>query len=171
MQFRGLHIFEIGPCATSGQPAGTAPAINYQAAPGTGANAIVSGNIDTTGNANALIVGASISDDAGLYAGTSPLTFNDRSGWGSGFNSRAEDALLATGGVTYVAFTANTGTDNFQTGVMAFKAVTSGSASRLLQSVPHKVRVDHHQEALQFRQVSLLRRAPHYHLQHQCLRR
>jgi hypothetical protein len=134
MQFRGLHIFEIGPCATSGQPAGTAPAINYQTAPGTGANAIVSNNIDTTGNANALIVGASISDDALLDAGTSPLTWNDRGGWGSGFPSRAEDAVLATGGTTHVAFTAHTGTDNFQTGVMAFKAVGGVSNLSIWQS-------------------------------------
>ena len=134
MTFRGLHIFEVGPCATSGQPAGTAPAINYQAAPGAGNNAIVSGNIDTTGNNNALIVGASISDDALLDAGTSPLTWNDRGGWGSGFPSRAEDAVLATGGTTHVAFTAHTGTDNFQTGVMAFKAVGGVSNLSIWQS-------------------------------------
>jgi len=126
--WRAIYIQECGPCDTATQPDVTGAGQN-QNAPGTGTDAVTSGNITTVTN-NAYVVGASIIPSSATPVITAGTGFNSRRGdsWTAVTPATFEDKVLATAGVTAAKFTTTVGTAHYINIVMAFRPVAATSS-------------------------------------------
>jgi hypothetical protein len=128
--YLGLQVFEIGPSAGSMVVPIAIAGANDQVSPGTSANAIASGVVNTVGNGNtnALIVSATAAVKNKTNqpaAGTWPLAWSNRGGFSSGIPTRAETATLGSPQSVNADFTAVDGADEYMTIAMAFGSSAS----------------------------------------------
>ena len=126
-----ILVAEYSGIATT-TPLIVASAINAQASPGTGANAVISPTVNVTSQPAALLgFSYDVNQNHQASAGTSPLTFTARYGTASNDGLFLEDARVTATGNTNTASTAGTGTDSFGTIAMAFSEAASGTVYTL----------------------------------------
>lgn len=129
-QFAKIIAHEIYGVNTSSPLDNNQHVLNYQAAPGTGTNAITSGSITTTQNGD-YIFGATVAEDCSeggtLSAGTG---YASRALDSSGSCSMStEDIIQTSAGSIAATFQTTTGWANYITGIMAFKDAPSPSGT------------------------------------------
>lgn len=124
--FNGILVDEFSGILTTNPIDGHA--MQVQAAPGTGANAITSGNFTTASNGD-LIYGCNV-DTAGPGDANSGTGFTQDLFLSNGFVT--EHKVQSSAGSVAATFTATTGTDGFITGGMGFKPTVTTTTGILL---------------------------------------